>query len=88
MSIGNPAGPARGERVQLTITLSAEDFEFARNILALDDARARDEFFTAAIDALRMHVDATRHYLEQHGLGPNDPLPLLRYDVIVRPAPH
>lgn len=75
-------------RVPLSITLSVEDYEFAEAILASSDPRARDDFFMAAIHALRQQVDATRHYLEKHGLNSDQRVPPLQYDVVVRVAAH
>lgn len=76
------------KRVPLDITLSAEDFEFARALIASDDPQARDDFFMAAIHALRQQVMAAHEYLEKCGLEDNDVLKRLRYDIVVRLEAH
>jgi hypothetical protein len=75
-------------RVSLSITVSAEDYQFAESVLASPDPRQRDDFFMAAIDALRRQVEATRAFLLTHGLYGQDNLPNLQYDIVVRLATH
>ena len=57
-------------------------------MLASPDPRQRDDFFMAAIDALRRQVDATRAFLVSNGLYGQDNLPNLQYDIVVRLASH
>ena len=76
------------KRVPLTITVSVEDYQFAESVLASPDPRQRDDFFMAAIDALRRQVEATRAFLVQQGLYGQDALPDLQYDIVVRLATH
>jgi len=71
-------------RVPLTITLSPEDYEFAQRVLASPDPRARDDFFMAAIHALRQQVEATQIFLERNGIEPDHHLPPLEYSIVVR----
>jgi hypothetical protein len=75
-------------RVSLSITVSAEDYQFAESVLASPDPRQRDDFFMAAIDALRRQVEATRAFLLTHDLYGQDNLPNLQYDIVVRLASH
>ena len=77
-----------GRRVPLCITVSVEDYEYAESVLASADPKARDDFFMAAIDALRRQVDATRQFLERNGLYGVEPLPPLQYDVVVKLSAH
>jgi hypothetical protein len=76
------------KRVPLTITVSAEDYQFAESVLASPDPRQRDDFFMAAIDALRRQVEATRSFLVAQGLYGQEQLPDLQYDIVVRLATH
>ncbi|MEJ0038973.1 MAG: hypothetical protein WDO68_23410 [Gammaproteobacteria bacterium] len=76
------------KRVPLSITVSIEDYRFAEEVLASPDPRERDDFFMAAIDALRRQVEATRTFLLTHGLYGQEKLPNLQYDIVVRLATH
>jgi len=84
----DPTRTGAGNRVPLSITVSMEDYQFAESVLASPDPRQRDDFFMAAIDALRRQVEATRVFLLEHGLYGQDNLPNLRYDIVVRLATH
>ena len=84
----DPTRPRAGNRVPLAITVSLEDYQFAQSVLASPDPRQRDDFFMAAIDALRRQVEATRTFLLTHGLYGQDTLPNLQYDIVVRLATH
>lgn len=76
------------KRVPLSITVSAEDYQFAESVLASPDPRARDDFFMAAIDALRRQVEATRTFLVTNDLYGQEKLPDLQYDIVVRLSTH
>jgi hypothetical protein len=84
----DPTHTGAGNRVPLSITVSMEDYQFAESVLASPDPRQRDDFFMAAIDALRRQVEATRAFLLAHGLYGQENLPNLRYDIVVRLATH
>jgi hypothetical protein len=86
----DPTRTRARSRVPLTITVSVEDYQFAESVLASADPRQRDDFFMAAIDALRRQVEATRTFLVTHGLYGQDEnaLPNLQYDIVVRVAGH
>ena len=86
----DPTRTRAASRVPLTITVSAEDYRFAESVLASPDPRQRDDFFMAAIDALRRQVEAARTFLLTQGLygQEQDKLPSLQYDIVVRVATH
>jgi hypothetical protein len=84
----DPIRARAAKRVPLTITVSVEDYQFAESVLASPDPRQRDDFFMAAIDALRRQVEATRTFLVTHDLYGQDNLPNLQYDIVVRLASH
>ncbi len=86
----DPTRTRAASRVPLTITVSAEDYQFAESVLASPDPRQRDDFFMAAIDALRRQVEAARTFLLTQGLygQEQDKLPSLQYDIVVRVATH
>ena len=84
----DPTRTRAGNRVPLSITVSVEDYQFAESVLASADPRQRDDFFMAAIDALRRQVEATRTFLVAHGLYGQEKLPNLRYDIVVHVATH
>ncbi len=86
----DPTRTRAGNRVPLSITVSLEDYHFAESVLTSPDPRQRDDFFMAAIDALRRQVEATRTFLLTHGLygQEEDKLPNLQYDIVVRVATH
>ena len=84
----DPTRTRARSRVPLTITVSVEDYQFAESVLASPDQRVRDEFFMAAIDALRRQVEATRAFLLTHDLYGQDQLPNLQYDIVVRLETH
>jgi hypothetical protein len=84
----HPIRARAGSRVPLAITVSVEDYQFAESVLASPDPRVRDDFFMAAIDALRRQVEATRTFLEEQGLYGQEMIPNLQYDIVVRLATH
>jgi hypothetical protein len=84
----DPTRTRAAKRVPLAITVSVEDYQFAESVLASPDPRQRDDFFMAAIDALRRQVEATRAFLVTQGLYGQDNLPNLQYDIVVRLASH
>lgn len=84
----DPTRTRAAKRVPLAITVSVEDYQFAESVLASPDPRQRDDFFMAAIDALRRQVEATRAFLVAQGLYGQDNLPNLQYDIVVRLASH
>jgi hypothetical protein len=84
----DPTRTRAPKRVPLSITVSVEDYQFAESVLASPDPRQRDDFFMAAIDALRRQVEATRMFLVTQGLYGQDNLPNLQYDIVVRLASH
>jgi hypothetical protein len=84
----DPTRTRAPKRVPLAITVSVEDYQFAESVLASPDPRQRDDFFMAAIDALRRQVEATRTFLVAQGLYGQDNLPNLQYDIVVRLASH
>src|SRR4051794_3890966 len=82
----DPIRARASKRVPLSITLSVEDYQFAAEVLTSHDPRERDDFFMAAIDALRRQVEAMRSFLLTHELYGQEKLPDLRYDIVVRLA--
>jgi len=84
----DPTRTRAAKRVPLSITVSVEDYQFAESVLASPDPRQRDDFFMAAIDALRRQVEATRAFLVSNGLYGQADLPNLQYDIVVRLASH
>ena len=84
----DPTRTRAPSRVPLSITVSVEDYQFAESVLASPDPRQRDDFFMAAIDALRRQVEATRAFLLTNGLYGQDSLPNLQYDIVVRLESH
>jgi hypothetical protein len=84
----DPTCTGAESRVPLSITVSIEDYQFAASVLASPDPRQRDDFFMAAIDALRRQVEATRTFLLTHGLYGQKDLPNLQYEIVVRLATH